>query len=246
MRTRKLITLLAAAAVAAACERPQPPPDRRAADDHPARADTAPAQTEVDTTAADDEEAGDTHHRWQVKTALAADADPARATAVRIEDLLALPDAPGVAKSDPRYQTARIPEPIGRLGLREGQLVTTRGWLHLVAHPADDDYHLQLTASPTDGDHCLIVEIPDPDKTADARLRPLVSAARTWVRDQALHGDKPGKKGDELTPPIQVTVTGALFYDDAHVGEPPRGKRGQHAATLWEIHPVTSIAPVAQ
>jgi len=33
-----------------------------------------------------------------------------------------------------------------------------------------------------------------------------------------------------------------MFYDDAHVGDQPRGKKGMKAATLWEMHPVTAIA----
>ena len=41
-------------------------------------------------------------------------------------------------------------------------------------------------------------------------------------------------------PPF-VRVAGQLFYDDAHVGTPPRGKKGCKAETLWEIHPVTDI-----
>jgi hypothetical protein len=244
MRTRSLLGLLLAALLASGCGESRETATRQAAradTTQPRAGDTAAAQA-ADDTAGDDEDAGDTHHRWQVKTTLAPGADPAHATAVRIDDLLALPDAPGVARSDDRYQTARIPEPIGRLGLREGQLVTTSGWLHLVAHPADGDYHLQLTGSRAEGDHCLIVEIPDPDRVTDARVRGVASAAREWVRANALGGEKPKKKGTELDQPIYVTVTGALFYDDAHVGEKPRGKRGEHAATLWEIHPVTSIA----
>jgi hypothetical protein len=203
-------------------------------------ADTA-SPSDADSLAYDEEDAGDRRHRWQVKTSLAPDADPARATAVPLADLIALPEVPGVTEGDKRYQTERIAGPVGRSGLREGQMVTTRGWLHLVAHPADDDYHLQLTASQASGDGALIVEIPDPQKVGDARLRPLADAARRWVRDRALGGQKPKKKGTELAPPIFVTVTGALFYDDAHVGEPARGKLDQRAATLWEIHPVTAI-----
>jgi hypothetical protein len=42
--------------------------------------------------------------------------------------------------------------------------------------------------------------------------------------------------------PVYVTVTGILFYDDSHVGDAPRGKKGMKAATLWELHPVTAIA----
>jgi hypothetical protein len=247
MRTRQMAALVLAAVLAAGCD--AGPGAGGAAKGgggkHHGRhydAKKTAMDTASDTLDYDEEDAGDTHHRWQVKTTLAPGADPARATAVRIDDLLALPEAPGVTENDGRYQNARITGPVGRLGLREGQMVTTSGWLHLVAHPADGDYHLQLTGSPTEGDHCLIVEIPDPDRVTDAQVRALASAAREWVRAHALGGDKPEKKGTELEQPIYVTVTGALFYDDAHVSEKPRGKRGEHAATLWEIHPVTSIA----
>ena len=41
---------------------------------------------------------------------------------------------------------------------------------------------------------------------------------------------------------LREEVAGQLFYDDAHVGDQPRGKRGMKAATLWELHPVTHIA----
>jgi len=41
-------------------------------------------------------------------------------------------------------------------------------------------------------------------------------------------------------------MTGQLFFDDSHVGDAPRGKKGMKAATFWELHPVTAIsfAPV--
>lgn len=246
MRTREMAALALAALLLAGCDAGPGAggAPKEAGGKHGRHYDAKKTATDTasDTLDYDEADAGDTHHRWQVKTTLAPDADPSRGTQVALADLIALGDAPGVAKSDRRFQTARIPEPIGRLRLREGQIVTTRGWLHLVAHPADDDYHLQLTTSRENGNGCLIVEIPDPQKIGDARLRPLADAARQWVRDHALGGDKPKKKGTALDTPIFVTVTGALFYDDAHVGEPPRGKRGMLAGTLWEIHPVTSIA----
>ena len=37
-------------------------------------------------------------------------------------------------------------------------------------------------------------------------------------------------------------ATAHRVYDDAHVGDQPRRKRGMKAATLWELHPVTHIA----
>ena len=44
-----------------------------------------------------------------------------------------------------------------------------------------------------------------------------------------------------MPPRVRARVTGQLFFDDAHVGDPPRAKRGMKAATLWEIHPITTI-----
>ena len=242
---RAHLPLLLALAALAACG-----PDRRSApaSSSPSSAPSAaaPANGDAEGDADDDWEdpALDMHHRWQVKTTLAPDADLEHPTFVSLPVLASFPDAPGVAKSDRRYQTARIPAYPNAPHLREGEIVSTRGWLRLVAHPGDGDYHLQLTPSPTQTAGALIVEIPDSDRTPDGRLRPIVSAVRRFVRDDLLGGEKPKKKGTLLPQPVEVTVTGALFYDDAHVGEPPRGKRGETAGTLWEIHPVTSIARI--
>jgi hypothetical protein len=207
---------------------------------HPAEADVAAG---AESEEADDEGPQDVRNRWTIKTALPVGADPAHGTLVPIEELVAMPDVPGVARKDPRFQYARIAGWKGPLGLGEGSMVTTRGWLQLVANPADADYHLQLTAAPGDRTSALIVEIPSPDSlhTAMADMRPLFAAARAWVREHALGGKEPKHKGTVLAAPLYVTVTGPLFYDDQHVGQPPRGKRGEPAGTLWEIHPVSRI-----
>lgn len=190
----------------------------------------------------DEEGAQDRHHRWQIKTHVPPGADLAHATPVRVRDLQLFPDAPGVKKSDPRFKTERIPPFANPLGLREGQVITTSGWLHIAAHPSDDDYHLQLTASRDDPSRALIIEIPSPELTTDPALRPFFDRAREFVNDSVLQGTKLKKHGVVIDEPPYVTVTGILFYDDAFVGEPPRGKRGQLAGTLWELHPVVSIA----
>jgi hypothetical protein len=57
-----------------------------------------------------------------------------------------------------------------------------------------------------------------------------------------LAGKDPSVSGSVMQHPVYVTVTGILFFDDAHVGDQPRGKKGMKAATLWELHPVTAIA----
>jgi hypothetical protein len=125
----------------------------------------------------------------------------------------------------------------------EGDIITTFGWLHLVAGESDGDYHIQISESSSDGNNCIVVEVPkdDPNYVESADLRQQASAVRSWIRDRLFDGREPSTGGSVLTRPVYVGVVGQLFYDDAHVGDQPRGKKGMKAATLWEIHPVTHM-----
>ncbi|MCX6626868.1 MAG: hypothetical protein NTW28_04460 [Candidatus Solibacter sp.] len=181
--------------------------------------------------------------RWPIKTSVPDGTSFSKPDKVAIGDLLALPDAPGVVHNDKRYQSARIPAKAGDK-FPEGKLVTTTGWLYLVGGEGDGDYHIQISGSASTGDHCLIVEVPNPDPkfTASTDLRPKFAAVREFIKAKMLAGKDPSTAGSVMTHPVPVTVTGILFYDDSHVGTPPRGKKGMKAATLWELHPVTAIA----
>lgn len=184
--------------------------------------------------------------RWAIKTSLAPDASPESATSVDLADLIdeqKLPPAPGVKKDDARFQDARIPSFDNALQVADGTIVSTTGWLHLVAAEADGDYHIQISTQQSDGDNCLIVEVPMPDQAfvADAALRPRFAPVRQLVKQRMLQGHEPSSKGSVMMHPPCVKVTGQLFYDDAHVNEQPRGKKGMKAATLWELHPVTDL-----
>jgi len=185
--------------------------------------------------------------RWSVKTSVPEGTDFSKAATVALPDLLALPDVPGVAHNDKRYDSARIPAKAGDQ-FPEGKLVTTTGWLHLVAGETDGDYHIQISGSADTGDHCLIVEVPNPDPkfTASADLQPKFAAVRDLIKTKMLAGKDPSVSGSIMQHPVYVTVSGILFFDDAHVGDQPRGKKGMHAATLWELHPVTSIVFAAK
>lgn len=176
--------------------------------------------------------------RWAIKTMAPTTTTP---KAVPLRTLLDLADVAGVHKNDGRFQDVRMTTPVN--GLREGQLISTKGWVHLVAGEADGDYHIQISASPTSGDDCLIVEVPEDDRdfTVDARVRSAAEEVRTWFREKILKGREPSASGSVMQHPVFVEVVGALFYDDAHVGDQPRGKKGMKAATLWELHPVMSI-----
>ena len=180
--------------------------------------------------------------RWPVKTSVPDGTNFSKAAKVALADLLALPDAAGVTHNDQRYQSARIPAKAGDQ-FPEGMLVTTTGWLYLVGGEGDGDYHIQISGSASTGDHCLIVEVPNPDAKfgASAELEPKFAGVRDFIKAKMLAGKDPSVGGSVMQHEVYVTVSGILFYDDSHVGDQPRGKKGMKAATLWELHPVTAI-----
>ena len=177
--------------------------------------------------------------RWPIKTSAHKMHDVPED--IDFNKLIALPDPPGVKKNDPRFQDAFIPSFQNSEDLDEGDMVRVSGWLHLVAYETDGDYHMQISNSDTSGDHCLIVEVPYPTYVKHSpNLKSKCSAVRSFIKKTLLKGKDPGS-ATVLKKPVYVTVTGQLFYDDAHVGTPPRGKKGMHAVSLWELHPVTDI-----
>jgi hypothetical protein len=178
--------------------------------------------------------------RWPIKTSAHNMQETPRV--ISFDSLIALSDPPGVKKNDSRFQDAFIPSFHNSAGLHEGETVRVSGWLHLIAYETDGDYHIQISNSETSGDHCLIVEVPYPTYVKSApNLKKLCAAVRSYIKKKILANKEPGTSGTVIKKAVYVTVTGQLFYDDSHVGDVPRGKRGMHAATLWELHPVTGI-----
>jgi hypothetical protein len=188
--------------------------------------------------------------RWPVKTSLVAGADTSHPKSIKFADLIQLAEAPGVKKNDARFQSDRIPAFDNPLNVKEGDIVSVRAWLHIMATESDGDYHIQVSGSRSDGNQCLIVEVPRPEQeyVASAELRPMFDTVRSWAREKLLHDSakEPSTRGNCMEHPPYVEVTGQLFYDDSHVNDQPRGKRGQKAATLWELHPVTRMRFVAR
>jgi len=184
------------------------------------------------------------HQRWAIKTSVPSDKSLTHGTSTDLSTLMGLPDVPGVTHSDQRYDAKRIPTPVG--GHKEGEVLVTKGYLLLVAKESDGDYHIQVSDKPgtTASNTCLIVEIPPnvASLNANAGTRDLAGPMRQWVRDKLLKGKAPGSGGNLMRHPPYVRITGQLFYDDSHVGTPPRGRRGIKASTLWELHPVTVMA----
>jgi hypothetical protein len=184
--------------------------------------------------------------RWPVK--ITVPADPKHQT-MSLTDALNLARLNDVRKDDPRYADKRITDQ----PVKEDTMVTTSGWLYLVAFEKDDcDFHIQISTKPftsanlpTKEDNSMIVEVSSGQYATT--ISDQVEGVRQWVIDNLL-AKKPPTIGSVhvMQHPVYVTVTGALFYDDAHVyladGSTQRGKKGLESKTLWELHPVTSMA----
>ena len=182
--------------------------------------------------------------RWSTKTSL--DVNARHEKDDHLAEIISL-HVPDVKESE--YQDKRIPTSVSGGDLYEGDLVTVVGWMHLVAFEStatgDDDYHMQMTDSQSSGDACVIIEAPNPDYINDKQLAGQSAAIRQFVDERLLWGKHPSSRGIPLTHPVYVSVTGQPFLDVTHhqASDPGggRGKRGMHAGTTWELHPLTDI-----
>jgi hypothetical protein len=179
------------------------------------------------------------HHRWLIKTTPHKKTGP---HTVALNDLINMPDPPGVTMNDSRYETALIPSFTNPLDLKEGDLVKTEGYMHLVALETNDgEYHIQISGSKTSGDNCFIVEVADPENTDDAALKTKYEKVRAFIRDKILHGNSPATGGNLIGGRAYVYVKGQLFFDASHTHNQVRGKKGMRSNSLWEIHPITDM-----
>ena len=180
--------------------------------------------------------------RWPIKTSLLS--HPNRKT-VPLKELLALPSP--IDSEDSQYQAKRIPIAVGKHSLKEGDIITTTAWLHLVALEdnsqthRDGDYHIQIRTSPEWADTCLIIEVPHAEFVSNKTLARQCDAVRQFIKERMLNGKEPGTRGNKLDHPVYVTIKGQLFFDAPHVKGEPRGKRNMKSYTPWELHPVYSI-----
>jgi hypothetical protein len=184
------------------------------------------------------ETAGGAETRESIKTGLPPDTDPNLARPLTFAEFASIPDPPGVAKNDPRYEKQRIPAFPNPLNVKEGDVVSVRGYLQIVTLMGDGDYNIHFTAA-NSPDNYAIVEIPDYDDVADRKLRPFVDKARDDLKVHSLSGKDPARTpGSKMSAPLYVQITGQLFFSDTHVGDAPvPDSQGLHRATNWQIHP---------
>lgn len=180
--------------------------------------------------------------RVAIKTSFPRDVDPMSPRALMFSDFVAMPAPPDVTKNDPRYEKARIPAFSNPLGLKEGDVVSVRGYLHRAAYMGDGDYNMRLNDSPTSADGYMVVEIPDDDDVDNEHLRGMIRFARGIVKGQILSGSELSKQGTMLENAPYVEIYGQLYFNDRTVGDAPQADaQGTHRATNWEIHPGISI-----
>jgi hypothetical protein len=190
--------------------------------------------------------------RWPVKTSVS-HFRPVKE--IRLQELLNLP--PPIVKyskiQKEEYQDQRFPDTVGRHHLREGDIVTTYGYLMLAAlekdkNGEDGDYHVQIRTTSKWGDSCFVVEATFPSFIMNNKaLQDSCRRVRDFFDHHIMKGQKKTCFGTDGIPAPYVKITGQLFFDAFHMKTQPRGKQNcitkekMKSYTCWEIHPILSI-----
>jgi hypothetical protein len=183
--------------------------------------------------------------RWEIKTSVPADTNLSNSKKVNLRTLLAIKWPPGASGHSHRMDHKRYPAAPNARGLVEGQIISTTGWIHLIAAESDGDYHIQIARAKNNQTRCFIVEVPRPLQrfVKGKRVRKAAATVRDKIRSKVLDGKELKYGGTRLLKsPIFARITGQFFYDDWHIGDNPRGKKGCKSPTITEIHPITAVA----
>jgi len=71
-------------------------------------------------------------------------------------------------------------------------------------------------------------------------LREAVQGVRDEVRAEIMSGGRPAMV---INPPVRVRITGQLFFNTTHIGDPhPRLAGGFPTRSLWELNPIVAVA----
>ncbi len=125
--------------------------------------------------------------------------------------------APKVSDIDGAASLDALLAKTGKDDWSASKAATVEGYVITVEHEEDGDTHIALAAAAKE---------PDSRKWLIAEVTPQMRAGHKAFSDKSLrklHGQK-------------VSVTGWLYFEPDTDSQDPRG-------TLWELHPVSSIAP---
>ena len=126
---------------------------------------------------------------------------------------------------------------------QEERNVKVRAFLYAASRETDNDFHLIVgrasTAKPPVYMTVEVSGLPARSSKAFAALKSTRDAYKSFF---AAH--MPGPTYDFYDPPIPVTIEGSLFFDMSHAqgGRPGPATLRPHMPTIWEIHPLSSIA----
>ena len=191
--------------------------------------------------------------RWQVKTSLIQNSEKKDISLVELLHLQApIQSYQNNIRSE--FENQRFPASIGRHHLREGDIITTYGYILLVAieknkKGEDGDYHIQIRTSPLWADSCLIIEATFPPFIkGNSALQDSCRKVRAFIDHFILKGKKKVCFGTDGFPAPYAKITGQLFFDAFHMNTIPRGKQNcvtknkMKSYTCWEIHPIIAIS----
>ena len=111
---------------------------------------------------------------------------------VDLATVLAIKPPPGAKGHSREMDHARYPAAASAPGLVEGDIISTTGWIHLIAAEADGDYHIQIAGTDKSMARCFIVEAPRPAKkfVKDDRVLQATASVRQALLDKALGGNE--------------------------------------------------------
>lgn len=131
--------------------------------------------------------------RWAIKSSVTSITALQHPQRIDLQDLRDLPEPPDVTNNDARYREHRIPAFDNPANLQEGDIVSVEGYLYLVVPEGNDcENHIQISDSPTSGNHCVIVEVPRAHQVSVpmAGLRSRVKTVRDFVKARLLAGQE--------------------------------------------------------
>ena len=125
----------------------------------------------------------------------------------------------------------------------ENKNVKVKAFLYAASHESDNDFHLIIGRAPTKSPEMYMTMELSGLPPANSPVLGDLTAARGAFK--SFFGTKiPGFTYDFYDPPIPVTIAGSLFFDASHsTGQrpgPPSLK--SRMPTIWEVHPIKTIA----
>lgn len=177
--------------------------------------------------------------RWPIRTSVLPTANLDRPKKIALQDLMALPNPQGVKRQDVRYQSTRIPPSPNVPAVAEGDIVTTEGWVRAIIAQASGDWEIKISPTITSKE-TLIAKAPPGSCVNSPGLQEAVQGVRDEVRAEIMPGGRPAMV---INPPVRVRITGQLFFNTAHIGDPHlRLAGGFPTRSLWELNPIVAVA----